>query len=233
MGNGLTRRLSPVVHSLRVTLPLVILLLAGCSDPWTARIEQARRSQSDQLAFSTRVIGDDDLPALAALPQLRELLIEQSRITDAGFKSLRRFEKLEHLRLRGARITDDALDALDDWPRLRLLNLPQADLTDAGVARICRRERLELLRLGSPRATDESLVAVAACPSLRFLHLIDVPITDAGLKHLEQAQQLTSLYLDGSRVTDEGIERLVTASPHLHVHIDQRHSDRDPNRHTH
>jgi hypothetical protein len=70
-------------------------------------------------------------------------------------------------------------------------------------------------------------------PSLKFLHLIDIPITDAGLAHLKAATKLTSFYVDGARVTDDGIERLLAARPQLHVHIDQRHSDRDPNRHEH
>ncbi|MFM7843031.1 MAG: hypothetical protein ACKPEY_02215, partial [Planctomycetota bacterium] len=66
-----------------------------------------------------------------------------------------------------------------------------------------------------------------------FLHLIQVPITDAGLEHLQAATQLQSLYLDEAQVTDAGVERLLKHLPRLHLHLDQRHSDRDPNRHSH
>jgi hypothetical protein len=50
---------------------------------------------------------------------------------------------------------------------------------------------------------------------------------------VEAAAKLTSFYIDGARVTDEGLEQLLAKRPQLHVHIDQRHSDRDPNRHEH
>lgn len=69
--------------------------------------------------------------------------------------------------------------------------------------------------------------------SVRFLHLIGVPITDEGLRVLETMTQLESFYIDDGLVTDGGIERLWKAIPALHIHINQEHSDRDPNRHSH
>jgi hypothetical protein len=63
--------------------------------------------------------------------------------------------------------------------------------------------------------------------------LIGVPITDQGLTHLDSMQQLESLYIDDALVTDEGLERLFRVRPGLHLHINQQHSDRDPNKGTH
>ena len=74
---------------------------------------------------------------------------------------------------------------------------------------------------------------VAAMTNLRFLHLIGVPVTDRGLASLGRASQLESLYLDDTQVTDDGIEPLLKALPELHLHINQQHSDRDPNRDSH
>jgi hypothetical protein len=70
-------------------------------------------------------------------------------------------------------------------------------------------------------------------PSLSFLHLIGVPVDDQGLPALYAMQQLQSLYLDDTDVTDEGLVKLLGKLPRLHLHIDQNHIDRDPNKHEH
>ena len=69
--------------------------------------------------------------------------------------------------------------------------------------------------------------------SLSFLHLIAVPINDQGLPSLYGMQHLQSLYLDDTDTTDAGLAKLLEALPHLHLHINQNHIDRDPNKHEH
>ena len=75
--------------------------------------------------------------------------------------------------------------------------------------------------------------AVATLSPLRVVHLINVPVTDEGLKELSKLPHLESLYLDGPRVTEAGWEWLFENHPELHVHINQRHHDRDPRHHYH
>jgi hypothetical protein len=42
---------------------------------------------------------------------------------------------------------------------------------------------------------------------------------------------LWNLYLDGAGVSDGAWERYFALHPEVHVHVDQAHHDRDPNRH--
>ena len=74
---------------------------------------------------------------------------------------------------------------------------------------------------------------LAGLPSILRLHLIDVPITDAGLAELAKIERLQSLYIDGGRISDAAWDELFRQRPKLHVHINQEHHDRDPNRHRH
>jgi hypothetical protein len=92
---------------------------------------------------------------------------------------------------------------------------------------------LEQLRFGSPRVSDNGMQHLARLEQLRFLHLIGVPITDQGLDQLHGLKRLESLYLDDTRVTDAGVIRLLAALPAVHLHLDQQHHDRDPQKHDH
>jgi hypothetical protein len=74
---------------------------------------------------------------------------------------------------------------------------------------------------------------IARWPAIRMLHLIDVPITDQGLAELAKIERLQSLYVDGGEMTDAGWDALFKGRPRLHVHVNQQHLDRDPNKHQH
>ena len=68
-------------------------------------------------------------------------------------------------------------------------------------------------------------------PALKSLHLIDVPLGDEGLDAVARYDGLWNLYLDGAGVSDAAWERYFALHPEVHVHVDQAHHDRDPNRH--
>jgi hypothetical protein len=204
--------------------------MTGSGDPrWTDQIAAVRAGTTDRIQVTREPVGDDQLSLLDA-PGLRELILDSGRVTDAGLAGIARLTDLEHLRIRGGEIGDEGLRHICQLRSLRFLNLPQARLTDAGLSELHRLPHLELLRIGSPLITDAGMAEIAGLRSLRWLHLIDIPITDAGLRRLHDMKQLESLYLDGSRVTDEGFTRLFEAQPGLHVHVNQQHHDRDPER---
>jgi hypothetical protein len=70
-------------------------------------------------------------------------------------------------------------------------------------------------------------------PALKRLHLIDIPISDKGLAELTAIEQLESLYIDGGDFSDAALDELFRARPGLHVHLNQKHHDRDPRNHEH
>ena len=196
------------------------------------QIQMVRSGQSDAIIVRHTPLGDNDFAKLADLKPLRRLEIDECQATQVGVQYLTHLPKLEHLKLRGG-IGDEALKQLAKISSLRILNLPLAQFSDIGLAKVVQLSKLELLRFGSPRVTDAGIESLKQLKSLRFLHLIDVPVTDAALQHIRQMKNLESFYLDGSRATDDAKGKLVLARPDLHLHFDQQHHDRDPNRETH
>jgi len=223
--------------------PLILAFAAlhlGCSSSnapqsptepsFAAQLLAVQSGNSDEISVSETPLSDDDLAPLASAPTLRVLLIDHpaSRITSAGLRHLGRLSNLKHLRLRGSAIDDDALAEIAHIQNLQILNAPRASFTDVGLAHLKNLPNLDMLRFGSPHVTDSGIKTLTEFPVLKRLHLIDVPISDNGLRELAQMEQLESLYIDGADLSDAAVDDLFRIRPHLHVHFNQQHHDRDP-----
>ncbi|MEM1224340.1 MAG: adenylate cyclase [Planctomycetota bacterium] len=173
-----------------------------------------------------RIINDDSI-------DIDTVLIDQGVVSDLGLAKIMQLPNLMQLRLRRSPISDEGLDPLIECDSLLFLNLPHSQLTTDGVRKLAKLPKLRQLRLASPKLDNEVCHAIASIESLRSIHLIGVPVTDQGLKLMADMPQLESLYLDDSAVTEAGWTWLFQNRNHLHVHVDQRHLDRDPKRHKH
>jgi len=210
----------------------------GAGDPVEAeapldeQIAAVQRGASGTIQIEGRPIGRQELERLARLERLQVLKLdhEDNAIGDEDCKLLAGLRNLAHLRIRGGSIGDDGLVHLATLPQLKILNLPRSRVTDHGLATLSHLPRLSQLRLGSGQITDAGLKELHRFAALTQLHLIGAPLSDAGLDEIARLKRLESLYLDDSRVTDQGLERLFRARPDLHVHVNQQHHDRDPQR---
>ena len=201
---------------------------------WEAQLAAVKSGEADQIEVTKQAIGDEELKQLAGLDSLRELLLDKGTMTSAGLASLTRLPKLEHVRIRGARIDDEGFRLICAMPALKRINLPQADLTNDGLQAIAEAKHLESLRFGSPRVTDEGVKHIAQLETIRWLHFIDLPLGDQSLKTIAaHFPQLESLYIDGGKFSDAAWDEFFQMRPGLHVHIDQKHHDRDPHSHSH
>jgi len=197
---------------------------------FAAQLAAVTAGAADEITASEMALSDNDLTQLPTATGLRVLLIDHpdSRITAAGIQHLAGLPNLKHLRLRGPGVDDEALVEVAKIKSLQILNTPRATLTDAGLANLRVLPNLEMLRFGSPHVTDAGMKTLGEFPTLKRLHLIDVPITAAGLSELAKIEQLESLYIDGADLSDAAVDDLFRTRPHLHVHFNQQHHDRDP-----
>lgn len=149
------------------------------------------------VSLSVNTLRDDDLAQLTPwwwnFPELKDLDLSSSAITDAGLAHLRGAE-LRSLALDGTQITGDGLRHLTGMSELRSLSLNETQIGDDGLEHVAR------------------------LPQLGALYLRGTPIGDDGLRHLEQRTSLRYLRLGRNRgVTDAGIERLQAAVPELRI----------------
>jgi hypothetical protein len=189
------------------------------------------RSGEDTIRLDDFHATDAHLEILANVERLRIIRIDGGSLSPASGRLLAAMPHLEQLHLRGIPIDSALLDAISHSTSLWLLNLSSLEASPEAVERLSRMPRLRQLRLATDAGSNQYASAVAASKGLRSVHLIGVKVNNDGLKSLATLPHLESLYLDDSVVTDEGWVWLFDNHPQLHVHIDQQHHDRDPQRH--
>ncbi len=232
----------------RVSLVVALLCaISGCDQAdapstevpaelsFAEQIAAVERGETTRILVEREVLDDGDLLALVNLTPLTDLLLDNahSEFRLEGVATLPNVSGLQHLRIRGRGIDDECLGEIAKINRLRILNVPHGSFSDEGLEPLAELPHLESFRFGTPRVTDEGLKTIRRWPAIRMLHLIDVPISDAGLAELAKIERLQSLYIDGGQITDAGWDALFRERPRLHVHVNQEHLDRDPNKHPH
>jgi hypothetical protein len=143
------------------TLPLQDLRLEGC-----------------------RRVGDRCARSLAVFPNLRQLEIHMTGLTDDGVHYLASLP-LEVLWL-GGRITDRGMKEVATMTALRHLDVCCPGVTDEGLRALSGLERLEVLWLTNCQITDESIAPLSRLKSLRELALGKTGVTQSGRQRLRE-----------------------------------------------
>ncbi|MGI9515925.1 MAG: DUF1570 domain-containing protein [Pirellulaceae bacterium] len=122
------------------------------------------------LELSENPIGDEGMGYLARLPQLSQLFLDVTAVTDAAGPTLARMTTLEELDLASTRFGDEGLQQLVDLPNLQVLWLAGSRVTDASIDNLLAMPGLQLLDLRQTEVTDAGVTRLKnAKPDLRVL----------------------------------------------------------------
>lgn len=116
------------------------------------------------------------LPSCSSSPArpttLRNLILDETPISDTGLVHLQELIGLQFLSLYGTRVTDAGLVHLHGLKSLRELYLSGAQITDAGLAEVKNLTGLRFLSLYDTRVTDDALAKLQLeSPDLRVQEL--------------------------------------------------------------
>lgn len=127
-------------------------------------------SDINWLELSENPIGDEGLAFLTNLPQLSQLFLDVTAITDAAGPKLARMATLEELDLASTRFGDEGLQHLVDLPNLQVLWLAGSRVTDASIDNLLAMPGLQLLDVRQTEVTDAAVTRLKnAKPDLRVL----------------------------------------------------------------
>lgn len=164
---------------------------------------------------------DADLAHLSSLPDLEEIYLFRTPITDDGLRFLSSCSKLTRLELAQVPITNEGLSHVAKVNSLQRLKLSCTEITDDGLKHLGRLKSLNRLVLAHNRMIKgEGFVYLRRLQGLRTLELEDVPINDACLAHIEQQTSLRRLILNRTLVTDAGVARLQAALPSCRIEFE-------------
>ncbi|HCS54401.1 protein kinase [Rubinisphaera sp.] len=85
------------------------------------------------LEISDASISNDTIEMLSSFPQLRELIVRRTALTDSAIEYISLMDSLVSLDLSGTDISDSGMPSLAKCPQLQRLKLSQTSLTDEGL----------------------------------------------------------------------------------------------------
>ena len=139
------------------------------------------------------------LAALSQLADLRELILDDNLITDAGLAFLPKLPKLTHLSLRGCNLTDAGLSHLAKQQALTSLNLRGNFINGSGFGELRGLQGMTALDLGDCQLSDENISTLTAFTALASLNLAGRgPLAANNLSPLANLKGLKQLTLGGS-----------------------------------
>ena len=127
---------------------------------------------------------------------LTRLLLQNTKITDAGLASLASLPELRELGLEGTAVTDAGMASVAKIARLRTLAVDGTKVTSAGIA------GLRDPQTGAPTALEQ-------------LRLVDTAVDDAAVKTLSAMTSLKTLAVFHSRLSPDGAMAIRKALPTL------------------
>ncbi|GJP48727.1 hypothetical protein CLOM_g12527 [Closterium sp. NIES-68] len=170
-------------------------------------------STLEGLVLDDTKVTDAGLLHLTSLSRLLTLgFVGCQDVTSAGMVHIRRLTGLERLFMGRSGVQDDGLQHLTSLTKLKLLRVAPG-VTNAGMVHVGTLTSLEMLCLGTSGVKDYWLRHLT---SLTRLTLLTVPpgFADAGMNYIKHLTALEKLELQDAHVTEEGV-RLLRTLPYL------------------
>lgn len=179
--------------------------------------------QLRELGLVSTAVSDKGLQQLGGLQQLQALNLETCLVGDRGLEVLSRLTALRRLDLSETRAGNGAMSFVGKLQQLESLNLACSGVNDSGLRRLNRLTRLRCLNLDSRLFTDAGMAHVAKLASLECLDLFTARISDAGCAAISALTNLRRLEVCGGDVTDAGVASLAALSKLQHLSLAQNH----------
>jgi hypothetical protein len=144
--------------------------------------------------------GDEDLERLVRRygDRIWGLHLGNTRVTDAGLRSLEGISGIRHLGLGEEELRDFSRDPIPQTGRI----------TDAGLSHLMNLKDLQSLHIRGLPITDAGLEPLSRLSGLHTLFLNRTKVRGPGLGRLKSLRELGYLSLDGTEVAGEGLEYL-------------------------
>jgi hypothetical protein len=163
---------------------------------------------------------DEGLRQIGKMTELRQLYIWDARsVTDAGVSHLRNLRNLREIHINNSKITDDSLVLLSSLPSMEKLSFQGNHFSDEGLVRLQGSKRLKSLHigLGDLQVTDAGIAHLRDFDKLEVLDIQGSGVTAEGLEHLKELPNLKELWMGKTDVTEAEFKRFQSALPKLKV----------------
>jgi serine/threonine protein kinase/WD40 repeat protein len=161
-----------------------------------------------------------DFDVLRESSNLRTLRLLHCNVShDQMLDILRLFPELEELEILGSPITDASIATIDQLRRLKTLRISVCPISDRSLSAISRLERIEQLDLSNTSISGEQLQPLASLKSLQTLRLASLNISDAFLEKLPDWKQLKKLDVRNTVITPDATTKFIAEHPQIELYV--------------
>jgi formylglycine-generating enzyme required for sulfatase activity len=179
-----------------------------------------------QLYVSDSSMSDTGFAAIAGLKRLESLRMRDCpNVSQAAFQAIAEMRSLTSLELINTNVGDDTLALLTNL-QLHTLEINSENITDATMKDICSLITLNRLALGQKtKITDRGLKHFWRLNRLNRLDLFSAHITGSSFETITELPELYSFRLDSPALTDKAFEFLAEAPVINHIEIGMSRSE--------
>jgi internalin A len=135
-------------------------------------IELAKMPELEQLDLSHTRISDEGMLYLRPAPGITDLnLYYAEQLTDHGMSAIKGWKHLKRLNLRGTRISDGTMEVVSHLTQLEALDIANTPVTDNGLDSLITLINLKELSLGRRPESDNEVAVLRLLPTLTYLNL--------------------------------------------------------------
>ncbi len=149
---------------------------------------------------------DADLKKLSDLSELESIDLASTKVTDEGLMQLRKLEKVRSLNLHYAEyVTDTGIAHLKHWTNLEHLNVRGTKVTSMLFEHLTNMVLLRSLDIGHSRVNDDNFERLAELPNMERLSFGGNKMSGSALPLLKLLPKLCELSIGGQQRTDSGL----------------------------
>ncbi len=162
-----------------------------------------------ELLLSGTGVTDVSAELLSRIPTLRSATFSDTSVTGAGLQQMSRCTRLRSISLSGSTINDAAMQGLKEWPALKHIQVVRANITNESLQSLGAIRTLRGIDLWEAgRIDDEGVSHLRSLTDLESLHILNAPITDKTLRICSSWKSLKFLRFNSPQITDEGMAAL-------------------------
>jgi Leucine-rich repeat (LRR) protein len=168
--------------------------------------------QLAELSLRNTEVSEVGVAHISSILSLKKLDLSYTLLSDSAMPRLKPLVNLETLSLNSTQVEGSGLAAIEGLANLRELNIENTPLKNDALPHIGKLTGLERLSIRYTDINDKGMPGLADLKNLKRLNLAGDDIRDAGLKNLTGMTGLEDLDLSFCRFTESGLKVLTGLS---------------------
>lgn len=141
----------------------------GITDSGAVKLAVLKNLETVDLAGTS--VSNKTAAAIAGLPRLLTVLLDDTDVTDAGLRQLSRSRSIIWLSLDKCKLSEAGLASLKNMPKLNRLSVSGCDVGDGFIDTLLTLNHLEVINLSDTKITDKGFMRLSGRKQFKIINI--------------------------------------------------------------